>query len=74
MRKKINLRTLLMGGLFTLSFFALILRAFWIQYVDSAEIMVKAKDTWERSNAINPKRGDIVDRNGQLLAYHGKAY
>ncbi|MBN6185944.1 PASTA domain-containing protein [Aneurinibacillus sp. BA2021] len=74
MRRKINLRTLFMGGLFTLSFFALILRTFWIQYVDSAEIMVKAKDTWERSNAINPKRGDIVDRNGQLLAYHGKAY
>jgi penicillin-binding protein 2B len=74
MRKKINLRTLLMGGLFTLSFFALILRTFWIQYVDSAEIMAKAKDTWERSDAINPKRGDIVDRNGQLLAYHGKAY
>ncbi|MMZ55909.1 Penicillin-binding protein 2B [compost metagenome] len=74
MRKKINLRTLLMGGLFTLSFFALILRTFWIQYVDNTEIMAKATNTWERSAAINPKRGDITDRNGNLLAYQGKAY
>lgn len=74
MRKKINLRTLLMGGLFTLSFFALILRTFWIQYVDNTEIMAKATNTWERSDAINPKRGDITDRNGNLLAYQGKAY
>jgi penicillin-binding protein 2B len=74
MKKSINLRTLLMGGLFTLSFFALILRTFWIQYVDSDELMAKATKTWERSKAIIPERGEIVDRNGQVLAYHGKAY
>ncbi|MED0756681.1 penicillin-binding transpeptidase domain-containing protein [Aneurinibacillus thermoaerophilus] len=73
-RKKINLRTFFIGGLFTLSFFALIFRTFWIQYIDSPELLVKAKDTWERSSALNPKRGEIVDRNGQVLAYQGKAY
>jgi penicillin-binding protein 2B len=73
-KKRIGCRTLIMGALFTASFFLLIARTFWVQYVDSGTLLAKAQATWERSDAINPKRGDILDRNGQMLAYNGKAF
>lgn len=71
---KIKWRTYVLGGLFTVLLFVLIGRLFWLQNIESAELLVKARKTWEKSNAINPKRGEIIDRNGQQLAYTGKAY
>ncbi|WCN38985.1 PASTA domain-containing penicillin-binding protein [Aneurinibacillus uraniidurans] len=71
---KIKWRTYALGGLFTVLLFVVIGRMFWLQNVQSAELLVKARKTWEKSNVINPKRGDILDRNGQQLAYTGKAY
>lgn len=56
------------------SFFLLILRTFWLQVVNSEDIMTKANDVWERSSGVMPKRGTVLDRNGEVLAYTSKAY
>ncbi|WP_051330697.1 penicillin-binding transpeptidase domain-containing protein [Aneurinibacillus terranovensis] len=74
LKKRIVWRTLFLGAGFTLLFFLLILRSYWIQSVDRQFYLVKAKATWERSDAIIPKRGEILDRNGKVLAYTAKAY
>ncbi|WCK53090.1 penicillin-binding transpeptidase domain-containing protein [Aneurinibacillus sp. Ricciae_BoGa-3] len=73
-KKRIAYRTLGLGAIFTALFFLLILRSYWVQAVDRSNLMAKARVTWERSDAINPKRGEILDRNGQILAYTSKAY
>lgn len=73
-KKRIGYRTLSLGVLFTALFFLLILRTFWIQVIKSDEIMAKASDVWERSSGVTPKRGAILDRNGEVLAYTSKAY
>lgn len=72
--KRIGYRTLSLGVLFTALFFLLILRTFWIQVVKSDEYMEKAAEVWERSSGVTPKRGMILDRNGEVLAYTSKAY
>ena len=52
----------------TLLFFALILRIAWIQFVDGPSLQKKALDQWTRKFTIKADRGDIVDRNGNVLA------
>ena len=74
MRKKIGYRTFFLGVLFTALFFLLILRSFWMQVIDSKEVLAKANDVWGRSSSVTPKRGEITDRNGDVLAYTAKAY
>ncbi len=69
-----NWRTLWLGLGLILLFSALIVRLWWIQSVEAAWIMEKAKNQWEWDKVLKPKRGSILDRNGQVLAYEGKAY
>lgn len=49
-------------------FFALFARLFIIQVVQSKELQNKAADQWTRSIPVEPKRGQILDRNGTPLA------
>ena len=72
--KRIKLRTWFLGGAFTVLFFLLLFRLFWIQTVSAEWYLQKAQVQWERNDTINPKRGTIYDRNGELLAYTSKAY
>ena len=74
MRKRMGYRTFFLGVLFTALFFLLILRSFWIQVVDSKNVLAKASDVWDRSSSVTPKRGEITDRNGEVLAYTAKAF
>lgn len=74
MTKKVKLRTLLIGGLFTLFFVVLIGKVYWVQVVDASELLKKAQDMWERDKTIQPVRGSIVDRNKQVLAEDGPSY
>jgi penicillin-binding protein 2B len=74
MTKKVKLRTLLIGGLFTLFFVVLIGKVYWVQVVDASELLKKAQDMWERNKTIQPVRGSIVDRNKQVLAEDGPSY
>jgi penicillin-binding protein 2B len=74
MTKKVKLRTILIGGLFTLFFVVLIGKIYWVQVVDASELLKKAQEMWERTKTIQPVRGSIVDRNKQVLAEDGPSY
>ena len=52
----------------TLLFFALILRIAWLQFIDGPSLQKRALDQWTRKFTIRADRGDIVDRNGNILA------
>lgn len=49
-------------------FVAIISRLVYIQLVDGKKLSVKALDQWTRDVPITGERGDIVDKNGVLLA------
>jgi penicillin-binding protein 2B len=74
MKRRINWRILFMALLTVLVFFGLTVRLWWIQSVDAAWIMERAKEQWDWEKKLKPKRGSILDRNGEVLAYEGKAY
>jgi len=73
-KQRLNVRTLGLAIAMLLLFFGLIGRLWWIQSVDAAWIMEKGKSQWEKERILQPKRGSILDRNGHVLAYEGKAY
>ncbi|MDD9270026.1 penicillin-binding transpeptidase domain-containing protein [Paenibacillus sp. GCM10023248] len=74
MTKKIKLRSLLIGGFFTLLFVVLIVKVYWIQVVDASWLLEKAEQKWETDRIIAPVRGTIMDRNDKVLAVEGTAY
>lgn len=74
MNRKVKLRTLLIGGLFTLFFIVLIGKIYWVQVVDAKELLKKAQVMWERNKILQPVRGSIVDRYNQVLAEDGASY
>ena len=49
-------------------FFILFARLFALQIIDGAWLRAKAADQWTRDLPIIPKRGDILDTNGNVLA------
>jgi penicillin-binding protein 2B len=74
MTKKIKLRSLLIGGFFTLLFVVLIAKVYWIQVVDASWLLEQAEQKWETDKIIAPVRGTILDRNDKVLAEEGTAY
>ncbi|MCY9658373.1 penicillin-binding transpeptidase domain-containing protein [Paenibacillus chondroitinus] len=74
MTKKIKLRSLLIGGFFTLLFVVLIAKVYWIQVVDASWLLEQAEEKWETDKIIAPVRGAILDRNNKVLAEEGTAY
>lgn len=54
--------------LFTLIFFCLTGRIFWVQFVKGAELSEKAMQNRMRDVPVESKRGIIYDRNGNELA------
>lgn len=74
MTRRIKLRTLLMGGLFTLLFGGLIFRLFWVQVVEADFWEEQAKKTWSTSQNLQQERGMVLDRDGKVLAADATAY
>lgn len=74
MTKKIKLRSLLIGGFFTLLFVVLLVKVYWIQVVDASWLLEQAEQKWETDRVIAPVRGTIMDRNDKVLAVEGTAY
>jgi len=64
----IRKRILTLFLLFTLGFFSLGGKIFWIQFVRGAELSEKAIQNRMRDVPVESKRGTIYDRNGQELA------
>ncbi|MEF2245579.1 penicillin-binding transpeptidase domain-containing protein [Paenibacillus sp. IITD108] len=74
MLKKIKVRTLLFGGIMTLLFLVLIGRIFYVQVVVGAQWYDIAKSRWSGSDIFKAKRGEITDRDGNMLAMDTIAY
>ncbi|BBI34680.1 penicillin-binding transpeptidase domain-containing protein [Cohnella abietis] len=74
MTKRIKLRTLLMGGIFSLLFIGLIFRVYWVQVVKADFWSEQAMKTWITSEFLPQERGMILDRSGNVLAADARAY
>ncbi len=74
MTKRIKLRSLLMGGLFTLLFVGLIFRLYWVQVVKADFWSAQAMKTWNKSDTLEQERGMLLDRDGNVLAADALAY
>ncbi|MDD5455836.1 MAG: penicillin-binding protein 2 [Candidatus Margulisbacteria bacterium] len=71
---KYNYKIWLVFLLIASLFFIIILRLFYLQVIKHEFYKKKSRDQQERIIKLNPVRGDIIDRNGQLLATSVKAY
>lgn len=65
-----KLRTILFFGVFILSL--LLIRIFWIQFIDGSWLKEKAYRQQTASKIISPERGKILDINGKALAISEK--
>src|SRR5690554_2490791 len=74
MGRKIKVRSLVIGGLFTLLFLAMAMKLYWVQVVNGAELLNKAEDSWSKQRVLQPVRGSILDRNDKILAQDGESY
>lgn len=74
MVKRIKLRSMLLGGVFTLLFVVLVGRLYWVQVVQGAELLVQAQEKWEVDKQLTAVRGSILDRNGKVLAEDAPAF
>ncbi|MFC5403051.1 penicillin-binding transpeptidase domain-containing protein [Cohnella soli] len=74
MTRRIKLRTLLTGGLFTLLFLGLVVRIYWVQVVKADFWTNQAMRTWNASETLPPERGKLLDRDGRVLAANVLAY
>ncbi|GED60360.1 penicillin-binding transpeptidase domain-containing protein [Brevibacillus formosus] len=73
-KRKVNWRILMVALCTILIFSTLSFRIYWLQTVKATDIMETAQVQWDRQQVLKPKRGAIYDRNGEILAYNGKAY
>ncbi|MDR4999156.1 penicillin-binding protein [Brevibacillus parabrevis] len=73
-KRLVNWRILICALCLILIFSTLSLRIYWIQTVEASKIMDKATEQWDRARTLQPMRGAIKDRNGEILAFDGKAY
>jgi penicillin-binding protein 2B len=74
MNKKVKIRTLAIGLLFSMLFVGLVSRLYWVQVVDAAVLEKKAEKNWQNEDIIPAQRGTILDRMGRSLAEDGAAY
>lgn len=73
-KRRVNWRILILALCIIVVFSGLSFRVWWIQSVEAAKIMDYATGQWDWEKTLKPKRGAIMDRNGEILAYEGKAY
>ena len=61
-------RVLLAAALFAVWAVAIEARLVWLQVFRHEAMLAEAKEQKDRKVTLNPRRGDIVDRSGRLLA------
>jgi cell division protein FtsI (penicillin-binding protein 3) len=59
---------------FVIAFAMVIAKAFKVQVIDSETLIAKSKGQFFRETKVYPKRGNIVDRNGNPLALNIQTY
>lgn len=70
MRKRMLKLTVLLSGLFCL----VVLRLGQLTILESDELTARGVSQWTKKGTVTARRGDIVDRNGELLAISASAY
>ena len=68
-RRTFRNRLLVAGFVFIAWTFAIEYRLVVLQVVQHDQFVARARDQQEETIELSPKRGEIVDRNGQILAY-----
>ncbi len=63
-----------MIGAITFIFLFIFARLFYVQVIWGNELQAKAMDQWTRNVPILARRGDVVDRNGVVLATSKETY
>ncbi|HEU4962545.1 MAG TPA: stage V sporulation protein D [Bacilli bacterium] len=66
-------RLIIVLGALAFLFVALIVRLAYLQMVQSPWLTAQAEDLWRRNIPVEAKRGMILDRNGEVLAYNSSA-
>ncbi len=74
MDRKVKIRSFIIGAFFTLFFIGVATKLYWVQVVEGASLREKAENLWSREVILQPVRGSILDRTGQVLAQDGDAY
>ncbi len=59
---------------FVVAFAMVIAKAFKVQVIDSEKLIAKSKGQFFRETKVYPKRGNILDRNGNPLALNIQTY
>ncbi|MBD8497831.1 penicillin-binding transpeptidase domain-containing protein [Paenibacillus arenosi] len=72
--KRIRIRSLVLGGFFILCVTVILIRLFWIQVVNFEFYEQHNNKTWAYEVKMPAHRGDIVDRNGKVLAASAPSY
>lgn len=66
--RKYRIKITVIGGMFFLFFCAIVLRAYQLQILDNTKLIKLATSQYKTKLVVNPKRGTIYDRNGEILA------
>lgn len=69
-----KVRTLVLGGVFTLLFVVLIFHIYKVQVAEGSKWLKMAEDRWSTTETFKAKRGSIVDKTGKVLAMDALAY
>ena len=64
--KQLRIKVVLLGVLIIL--IAILIRIFWIQVFSYNKLNILANSLWQRNLPITADRGNILDRNGKILA------
>ena len=67
-------RIIFLTGLFTVIFVVIIAKAFYIQVINSKDLIEIADNQVFRVSKVYPYRKNIYDRNGSPLAINVKTY
>lgn len=70
----IRRRLALLMAIFLGLFLALGARLFQLQVVEAQSLQIRAQSQWTSESTIQPTRGRILDRNGNVLAQSATAY
>ena len=66
--KRINKRIKIVFIISLIPLILVIFKVFYIQVIDYNKLKYSANDLWSRNLSIEPDRGKILDRNGNILA------
>jgi len=74
LRNLMKSRTLFVGVVITLMFLGLVGKVFWVQVVQGAAYLERAKTYWLKSEKLTAVRGAITDRHDNYLALNAPVY